>query len=77
VAVSGVRVRSTVDRRARRGHALVPSLGKQHQDGGYHRQHEYETGDGNPDSKTPLRYANGVRIVDSLKKKNPENDEMK
>lgn len=66
VAVGSVRVRSAINGRSRRGDALVPSLGEQHQDGGYHRQHEYETGNGDPDGETPLRYANGVRVVHSL-----------
>lgn len=69
MAVGSVRVGSTIDGRSRRGYALVPSLGEQYQDGGYHRQHEYQTGDGNPDSEAPLRYANGIRVVDSLKRK--------
>lgn len=69
MAVSGVRVWSTVDGRSCRGYALVPSLGEQYQNGSYHRQHKDETGNGNPDSETPLRYANGIRIVNSLKEK--------
>lgn len=69
MAVSGIRVRSTVDGRSRGGYALMSSLGEQYQDGSYHCQHEDETGDGNPDSETPLRYANGVRVVNGLKEK--------
>lgn len=69
MAVSGVRVRSTVDGRSRRGYALVSPLGEQYQDGSHHRQHEDETGDSNPDSEAPLRYANGVRVVNGLKEK--------
>lgn len=68
VAVGGVCVRAAVDGRSRRGGALVPPLGEQHQNGGYHRQHQYQAGDGDPDGEAPLRDANAVRIVDRLTK---------
>lgn len=67
MAVGGVRVGSTVDGRSSRGDALVSPLGEQYQNSGYHRQHQYQTGDSDPDGEASLRYANGVWIVDCLK----------
>lgn len=70
VAVGSVCVWSTVNGRSRSRDALVPSLCEQYQNGSHYCQHEYETGDGDPDGEAPLRYANGVWVIDSLRKKN-------
>jgi hypothetical protein len=48
----------------------MPSLGEQHENGGHYRQHQYQTGDSDPDGEVSLRYANGIRIIDGLKDEN-------
>lgn len=69
VAVGSVCVRPTVNGRSRSRDALVPPLCKQYQNGSHYCQHEYETGDGDPDGEAPLRDANGIWIIHSLRKK--------
>lgn len=68
MTVRRVRVRSAVNGRARGRYGLVPSLGQQYQNSRDHRQHEDQTRDRDADGETPLRYAEAVRIVDSLQR---------
>lgn len=68
MAVRRVGVRSAVNGRARCRDGLVPPLGQQYQNGRNHSQHEDQASDRDPDGEAPLRYAEAVRVVDSLQR---------
>lgn len=61
MAVGCICVRSTVYRASGGGNVFTGSpLGEKDKESSNHHQHEYQTSDGNTDSKVPLRYANVI-----------------
>lgn len=75
MTVRRVRVRSAVNGRARGRYGLVPSLGEQNQNSRDHSQHEDQARDRDADREASLRYAEAVRIVDSLQTNSKDSED--